>query len=148
MTEQKKYPETEIVGSLWQKNDKNGNVYFSGMFAGQRITVFKTREKKSDKSPDYTIQAEKGVFAQSQTSKSETPTSANEYQDLLEAFIDLRNRCKEKFGEHQRRIEVLEKQTLGGSMEDAMPKDIQNNEIPVIEEPKEPVTVGGVPLNF
>lgn len=52
-------PENTKIGALWTKKTRNGGEFFSGTIEldGKqvRIVVWPTREKKSEKSPDYTI---------------------------------------------------------------------------------------------
>ena len=47
------------MGSLWSKEDKNGNTYYTGVieptFEETRIIVFRNLYKKSENSPDYII---------------------------------------------------------------------------------------------
>ena len=45
----------EKLGALWMKQTRNGATYFSGKFGEQRIVVFKNRDKKTDKHPDFVI---------------------------------------------------------------------------------------------
>lgn len=40
---------------LWKQKDKNGNVYLAGNMGGVRVLIFPIKEKKSEKSPDYTL---------------------------------------------------------------------------------------------
>ena len=49
-----------VVGSGWKKESKDGGKYLSCViqlpFIGEmNFTIFPTKEKKSDKSPDYNI---------------------------------------------------------------------------------------------
>jgi uncharacterized protein (DUF736 family) len=52
-------PENTKIGALWTKKTRNGGEFYSGMIEldgkQTRIAVWPTREKKSEKSPDYTI---------------------------------------------------------------------------------------------
>lgn len=43
------------VTGLWKNKDKNGNMYLSGLMGGVRVLVFPVKEKKSEKSPDYSL---------------------------------------------------------------------------------------------
>jgi hypothetical protein len=49
------------IGCLWQRKDKNGKTYFSGIIERQpfgediNFAVFKVDEKKSDRAPDWRI---------------------------------------------------------------------------------------------
>ena len=43
------------LGALWQKEDKNGNTYFSGTINDIKITVFANGFKTEDKHPDFII---------------------------------------------------------------------------------------------
>ncbi len=45
----------EKLGELWMKEARNGATYFSGKFGDLRIVVFKNRDKKTDKHPDFVI---------------------------------------------------------------------------------------------
>ena len=51
--------ENTKIGSLWTKKTRNGGEFLAGVLEydgkKERIVVFKVREKKSEKSPDYTI---------------------------------------------------------------------------------------------
>lgn len=38
---------------LWLQTDKNGNSYMSGTLGGARVLIFKSKDKKSSKHPDY-----------------------------------------------------------------------------------------------
>lgn len=40
---------------LWKQKDKAGNTYLTGMMGGVRVLIFPVKEKKSDKSPDYSL---------------------------------------------------------------------------------------------
>ena len=42
------------IGALWLK-EKNGHKYLSGKINGEYVVVFKVKEKRSDKSPDYRV---------------------------------------------------------------------------------------------
>jgi len=50
---------SEKIGALWARETKNGMRYFSGNIETDgkkiKIIIWPTREKKSEKSPDYTI---------------------------------------------------------------------------------------------
>jgi len=52
-------PENTKIGALWTKKTRNGGEFYAGMIEldgkQTRIVVWPTREKKSEKSPDYTI---------------------------------------------------------------------------------------------
>ena len=45
----------EKLGALWLKTSKNGTKFMSGKIGEQRVVVFKVKEKRSDKHPDYEI---------------------------------------------------------------------------------------------
>jgi uncharacterized protein (DUF736 family) len=51
--------QNEFIGALWNKQSAKGFSYMSGLIEidGKKISIvlFKTREKKSDKSPDWNI---------------------------------------------------------------------------------------------
>jgi len=50
---------SEKIGALWARQAKNGTRYFTGIIAANmaetKIVIWPTKEKKSEKSPDYTI---------------------------------------------------------------------------------------------
>jgi hypothetical protein len=46
---------SEKLGALWTKKSKKGTTYLSGVINEQRVIVFKVREKRNDKSPDYEV---------------------------------------------------------------------------------------------
>lgn len=52
-------PENTKIGALWTKKTRSGGEFYAGMIEldgkQTRIVVWPTREKKSEKSPDYTI---------------------------------------------------------------------------------------------
>lgn len=62
------------IGALWKKESSKGLEYFGGILEidGKKhnIAVFATKEKKSDKSPDYEIVLSK------KKNTSEIPTSS------------------------------------------------------------------------
>lgn len=43
------------VGALWGKTAKDGNPFFSGKIEDRNILVFKVKNRRSEKSPDYEI---------------------------------------------------------------------------------------------
>jgi hypothetical protein len=43
------------LGALWLKKDKNGKEYLCGRVSGISIVVFKNRNKKEARHPDYVI---------------------------------------------------------------------------------------------
>lgn len=43
------------IGALWSKTSNKGMNYFSGIINDKQIVIFKVKEKKSEKSPDYEI---------------------------------------------------------------------------------------------
>jgi len=45
----------EKCGALWQKNDKNGQPYFSGVIGGKSVIVFKNKYKQQNNHPDYLV---------------------------------------------------------------------------------------------
>lgn len=49
--------ESKLINAtgLWKQKDKNGNVYLTGLMGGVRVLIFPIKEKKSDKSPDYSM---------------------------------------------------------------------------------------------
>lgn len=42
------------IGALWIK-EKNGKKWLSGKINGQYVVVFRIKDKKSEKSPDYRV---------------------------------------------------------------------------------------------
>jgi uncharacterized protein (DUF736 family) len=40
---------------LWKHTSKNGTEYLSGRIGGAKVMIFPVKDKKSDKSPDYTL---------------------------------------------------------------------------------------------
>jgi len=50
---------SEKIGALWARQAKNGTRYFTGIIEldgkKTKIVIWPTKEKKSEKSPDYTI---------------------------------------------------------------------------------------------
>lgn len=40
-------------GGLWKRTSKKGEDYLSGSMNGLSLMIFKNKEKKNDKSPDY-----------------------------------------------------------------------------------------------
>ena len=45
----------EKLGALWLKTSGKGMKFMSGKIGDQRIVVFKVKEKRSEKAPDYEI---------------------------------------------------------------------------------------------
>ena len=45
----------EKLGALWLNTSGKGVKYMTGKIGEQRIVVFKVKEKRSDKHPDYEI---------------------------------------------------------------------------------------------
>lgn len=45
--------------ALWQKEDKNGNTFFTGSLNGLDVIVFHNKHKTSDKHPDYRVYLKK-----------------------------------------------------------------------------------------
>lgn len=43
------------IGALWFRQSSKGTKYFSGILNDKQIVIFKVKEKKSEKSPDYEI---------------------------------------------------------------------------------------------
>jgi len=43
------------IGALWRRRSRKGVEYWAGIINEQRVIVFKVREKRSDKSPDYEV---------------------------------------------------------------------------------------------
>lgn len=43
------------IGALWFRKSSKGTKYFSGVLNDKQIVIFKVKEKKSEKSPDYEI---------------------------------------------------------------------------------------------
>ena len=45
----------ERLGGLWLRTSKKGTKFFSGTINGERVVIFKAREKRNEKSPDYEV---------------------------------------------------------------------------------------------
>ena len=45
----------EKIGVLWKRESKKGVVYLSGEVDGRKVVIFKVRQKRSDRSPDYQV---------------------------------------------------------------------------------------------
>lgn len=45
----------EEKGALWVKKSKKGETYLSGWLFDERVFIFKNKNKKTPKSPDYNI---------------------------------------------------------------------------------------------
>jgi len=45
----------EKLGALWKKTSRKGTTFLSGTINGQRVVIFKAREKRNDKSPDFEV---------------------------------------------------------------------------------------------
>ena len=43
------------LAALWQRTDKNGNIYFTGKLGDAPIVIMKNGYKKEDKQPDFII---------------------------------------------------------------------------------------------
>lgn len=43
------------ISGMWAKEDKNGQVYYTGSLGGARLMMFKNNKKQNDNSPDYTL---------------------------------------------------------------------------------------------
>lgn len=43
------------VCGLWKNESKSGSTYLSGSLGGVQVLVFPVKEKRSDRSPDYTL---------------------------------------------------------------------------------------------
>jgi len=57
----------EKPGALWKRASKKGTTFLSGEINGVQVVIFKTKEKRTEKSPDYV------VFKSEQPAKSEAP---------------------------------------------------------------------------
>lgn len=55
------------TGGLWLQVSKNDEEYFTGKIGEQKILIFKNKQKKSDKHPDYLVYAEQ--VTEKQTNK-------------------------------------------------------------------------------
>lgn len=53
MSERNNDREDEL-GALWEKEGSNG-LYMTGKINGQSVVVFKNRQKKNDKHPDWRV---------------------------------------------------------------------------------------------
>lgn len=45
----------EKIGALWRRTSRKGVEYWAGTINEQRVIIFKVREKRSAKSPDYQV---------------------------------------------------------------------------------------------
>ncbi len=45
----------ERIGGLYIKKSKEGNTYLSGKIREEKVLVFKNKNKKTDKHPDYVV---------------------------------------------------------------------------------------------
>lgn len=45
----------ERCGALWQKKDKNGQLFFSGTIEGKPVIIFKNKYKQASNHPDYLV---------------------------------------------------------------------------------------------
>lgn len=59
------------IGALWLKTSKKGTKFMSGKIGEQRVVVFKVKEKKSEKHPDYEIFESEPMPQQSQEQQRE-----------------------------------------------------------------------------
>ena len=48
-------PKRVKVASLWRNVSKNGAEYFTGKLGNLKIVIFANKEKKTDKSPDFSM---------------------------------------------------------------------------------------------
>ena len=73
----------EILGGLWKRKSAKGTDYLTGKIGDQKILIFKTKNKKNDKSPDYIIYEAQDQGGQSQTSaapRRTAPKTNNNYR--------------------------------------------------------------------
>lgn len=65
------------IGALWARQTKNGAQYFTGTIEldgkKTKIVIWPTREKKSEKSPDYTINLDSYQKPEANTTPIQTP---------------------------------------------------------------------------
>jgi hypothetical protein len=45
----------EKIGSLWKRQSKKGTNYLAGEINGEKVMIFHAKDKRSDKSPDFTV---------------------------------------------------------------------------------------------
>ena len=45
----------EKIGALWEKKDKNGQPFFSGVIGGKPVIIFKNKYKQASNHPDYLV---------------------------------------------------------------------------------------------
>ena len=66
---------SEKIGALWARETKNGMRYFSGNIETDgkkiKIIIWPTREKKSERSPDYTINVD--TYQKPEAPQQQTP---------------------------------------------------------------------------
>lgn len=43
------------IGALWTRVSKNNTTYLTGKIDGKDVVIFKNRDKKTDKHPDYRV---------------------------------------------------------------------------------------------
>ncbi len=71
--------ENTKIGALWTKKTKSGGEFFSGMInldgKELRIVIWPTRDKKHEKSPDYTISIDTWKPGQTSTPPVTPPVS-------------------------------------------------------------------------
>lgn len=87
----------EIKTGLWQKESKNGNTYYSGKLKindkEYKLQLFKSENKKSEKSPDYTLFIRDSINTQEEQKSVEIPpkiepSKANEEETIYAQFGD------------------------------------------------------------
>jgi len=70
---EKKYRD---IGALWEQVSKKGESYLAGNVNGQKVVLFKVKDKRSDNQPDWRIypseDRQADVTSQSQTGYANT----------------------------------------------------------------------------
>ena len=72
------------IGALWTKKTRNGGEFYTGSIELEgkqtRIVIWPTREKKTEKSPDYTIQLDTWEPTRAQA-PAEQPAAPADFND-------------------------------------------------------------------
>lgn len=61
------------VTGLWQKTDKNGDIYFTGSFSQISVIIFKNGKKQKDSDPDYNLFFDKQKPRQQREENNDCP---------------------------------------------------------------------------